>query len=237
MNELALIGGTGLNRLQGLELFAEHALDTPYGPPSHPVYEGSYDGHTLFFLARHGVPHAIAPHRINYRANIWALRELGVSQVIAFNAVGGILDALSPGQIVIPDQLVDYTWGRAHSFFDGDELPLDHIDFTEPYDAGLRLRLIEAAAALQLPVSPTATYAATQGPRLETAAEIRRQANYPVRARRFEPESPCSPGRYTCPPRPQSPRCRYHWHGRTPSRRGGCARPASGTAAAQPPLP
>jgi 5'-methylthioinosine phosphorylase len=174
VNRLALIGGTGLNRLEGLELFAEHALDTPYGPPSHPVCEGRYCGHEIFFLARHGVPHAIAPHMINYRANMWALRELGVSQVIAVNAVGGILDALSPGQVVIPDQLIDYTWGRAHSFFDGGELPLDHIDFTEPYDAGLRLQLIEAAAALQLPVSPTATYAATQGPRLETAAEIRR---------------------------------------------------------------
>lgn len=177
VNKLALIGGTGLNRLEGLELFAEHALDTPYGAPSHPVYEGHYDGHGLFFLARHGVPHAIAPHKINYRANLWALRELGVSQVIAVNAVGGIRDAMTPGQLVIPDQLIDYTWGRKHSFFDGGELPLDHIDFTEPYDAGLRLRLIEAAAALQLPVSPTATYAATQGPRLETAAEIRRLKN------------------------------------------------------------
>jgi 5'-methylthioinosine phosphorylase len=177
VNELALIGGTGLNRLESLELFDEHALDTPYGPPSHPVYEGHYDGHGLYFLARHGVPHAIAPHKINYRANMWALRELGVRQVIAVNAVGGIQDAMSPGRMVIPDQLIDYTWGRAHSFFDGGELPLEHIDFTEPYDAGLRLRLIEAAAALQLPVSPTATYAATQGPRLETAAEIRRLKN------------------------------------------------------------
>ena len=177
VNELALIGGTGLNQLEGLELFAEHPVDTPYGPPSHPVYEGRFDGHPLFFLARHGVPHAIAPHQINYRANMWALRELGVSQVIAVNAVGGILDAMRPGQMVIPDQLIDYTWGRAHSFFDGGELPLDHIDFTEPYDAALRLRLIEAAAALQLPVLPTATYAATQGPRLETAAEIRRLKN------------------------------------------------------------
>lgn len=177
MTELALIGGTGLNRLDGFALVAEHALDTPYGAPSHPVCEGQYLGRKVFFLARHGVPHSIAPHSINYRANIWALRELGVSRVIAVNAVGGITQSMFPGQVVIPDQIIDYTWGRAHSFFDGEELPLDHIDFTEPYDAKLRLCLIAAASSLQLGSSPTATYGVTQGPRLETAAEIRRLKN------------------------------------------------------------
>ncbi len=177
MSVLALIGGTGLNRLPGLEMVTAHRLVTPWGELDQPVLEGHYRGHALYFLARHGIPHHIAPHNINYRANIWALRELGVDTVIAVNAVGAILDSQPLGHIVIPDQIVDYTWGRAHTFFDGavegGQLALQHIDFTEPYSKQLRLQLIAAAGQIELDVSATGTYGVTQGPRLETAAEIR----------------------------------------------------------------
>ena len=174
MATLALIGGTGLNELEGLEQLTEHRIETPFGEPSHAIVEGRYADTELFFLARHGVPHSIAPHRINYRANLWALREAGVTEILAVFAVGGILTAMTPGHLVIPDQWIDYTWGRKHSFSDGEAAPLEHIDFTEPYHAGLRLRLVECAQNLQLACSPSGPYGVTQGPRLETAAEIRR---------------------------------------------------------------
>lgn len=180
MSALALIGGTGLNQLPGFEMITEHRPSTPWGELDQPVLEGHYRGHALYFLARHGIPHHIAPHRINYRANIWALRELGVTRVIAVNAVGGILESQLPGHIVIPDQIVDYTWGRQHTFFDGsfaDEFTLQHIDFTEPYSKVLRLQLIAAAEQIELHVSTTGTYGVTQGPRLESAAEVRRLRN------------------------------------------------------------
>ena len=173
MTEVALIGGTGLNRLDGMETVAEHALDTPWGSSSHPVLEGDFRGHKLFFLARHGIPHLIAPHRINYRANLWALRELGVRCVVGVNAVGGILDTMAPGRITLPDQIIDYTYDRAHTYYD-DGQALEHIDFTEPYSATLRSELLAAAENLHIDCAPTGTYGVTQGPRLETAAEIQR---------------------------------------------------------------
>jgi 5'-methylthioinosine phosphorylase len=176
---MAVIGGTGLNQLAGLDIVEEHSLDTPFGPPSHPVVEGRYAGRTCLFLARHGVPHRIPPHRINYRANIWALRELGAEAILGINAVGGIDADLVPGYLAVPDQLVDYTWGREHTFYDGDDASgelaaLEHIDFTEPYSAALRQRLLQCAEELELPCAPLGTYGVTQGPRLETAAEVRR---------------------------------------------------------------
>lgn len=174
MTRLALIGGTGLNRLPGLESLEEHTLTTPWGDISHAITAGRFGGAEIYFLARHGVPHRIAPHRINYRANIWALRELGVEQILAVFAVGGILESLTPGDIVIPDQIVDYTWGRDHSYHDDAAVTVEHIDFTDPYDAGMRQRLLDAAEQINLQCAPSATYAVTQGPRLETAAEIRR---------------------------------------------------------------
>ncbi len=182
----AVIGGTGLQALAGFQAEAEHALQTPFGAPSAPVQEGRLDGRRCLFLARHGVPHRIPPHRINYRANLWALRELGADAVLAVNAVGGINPTMPPGRLVVPDQVVDYTWGRAHSYYDGDGVSapvsdqlseLEHVDFTEPYDAGLRQRLLAAGNALGLQLDSAGTYAATQGPRLESAAEIRRLAN------------------------------------------------------------
>ena len=174
MGSRALIGGTGLNQLPGLEIVAEHDLTTPWGKPSHPIREGVLEGSKLYFIARHGIPHSIAPHRINYRANVWSLKELGVCEVVAVNAVGAIPATMPPGHLVLPDQLIDYSWGREGSFFDGVERPLGHIDFTEPYDSELRARLAAAAERLGLAYSGAATYACTQGPRLETAAEVRR---------------------------------------------------------------
>ena len=179
MNRLAIVGGTGLNRLAGLEVVRQHQVETPYGAPSGPVIEGRYAGTDCLFLARHGTPHRIPPHGINYRANIWALRQLQAQAVLGINAVGGILPELVPGRLVVPDQLVDYTWGRAHSFYDGTPVDgglgeLDHIDFTAPYDEGLRQRLLSAAKQRQLSVVDAGTYGVTQGPRLETAAEVRR---------------------------------------------------------------
>lgn len=174
MVTVAIIGGTGLNRLPGLECSAEHSIKTPWGETSHPIQEGRLQGRPAYFLARHGVPHRIPPHAINYRANIRALRELGVDEVVGINAVGGIDPAHVPGHLVVADQLIDYTWGREHTFFDGAGADLRHIDFTSPYDADMRSRLIACATELGLGFSPTGTYGVTQGPRLETAAEVRR---------------------------------------------------------------
>jgi 5'-methylthioinosine phosphorylase len=177
MSKLAVIGGTGVNRLEGLVVHSEHPVETPYGQPSHPVLSGRFAGAECLFLARHGVPHHIAPHRINYRANLWALRELGATEVIGVNAVGGIHGRMPTGTLVVPDQLIDYTWGREASFYDGEAAELRHIDFTSPYCASLRTRLVTAAASLGIAHQDFGTYGVTQGPRLETAAEIRRLAN------------------------------------------------------------
>jgi 5'-methylthioinosine phosphorylase len=174
---LALIGGTGLSSLDGLQLRRLHAVETPYGSPSMAVEEGEICGETLFFLHRHGGRGApIPPHLVNYRANLWALKELGVSAVIGVNAVGAISKTLRPGRLVIPDQLIDYTWGREHSFDDGSRGELLHIDFTEPYDRPLRGAVLAAAVEVGLPHADTATLGVVQGPRLETAAEVVRLA-------------------------------------------------------------
>ncbi len=135
-----------------------------------------YRGRRFLFLARHGADHGIAPHKINYRANIQVLKDLGVSQILAVNAVGGIGPRYGAGVIAIPDQLNDYTWGREHSFYDGGEAGVEHIDFTYPYSENLRQRLVQSADRLQLQLQVGGVYAATQGPRLETAAEVRRLA-------------------------------------------------------------
>lgn len=174
MSTLAIIGGTGLTQLTNLNIVKQIQLDTPFGKPSAAYVQGELNGQTLIFLARHGNPHTIPPHKINYRANIWGLKELGVTQIIAVAAVGGITAAMQPAHIAIPDQLIDYTFGREHTFF-ADDLPaVTHIDFSYPYSAKVRDRLITAAAKVAVAISATGTYGCTQGPRLETAAEIRR---------------------------------------------------------------
>lgn len=183
---LAIIGGSGMDQLPGLKLDEQQAVQTPYDTGAVVVQRGTLEGtsQSVVFLPRHGADHAVPPHRINYRANLFALHMLGVSGVLAVNAVGGLSAKMGPGVIAIPDQIIDYTWGREHTFFDGSSSAIEspdqfsatvaHIDFTEPYDAGLRQLLIDAAARQGIAVQAQGTYAATQGPRLETPAEVRR---------------------------------------------------------------
>ena len=172
--KLAIIGGTGLTQFSGLEIINEIDLDTPYGKPSTSIIIGKYHDKEVLFLPRHGQPHTIPPHKVNYRANIWALNELGIKEIIAVNAVGGITAAMAPCHIVIPDQLIDYTHSRIDTFHEDDLEEVIHIDFTEPYSASIRKKLIGAAAQNNINMSTTATYGVTQGPRLETAAEVKR---------------------------------------------------------------
>lgn len=169
---LAIIGGTGLAALEGLTLQDSIGVETPYGTPSANIERGELNGSTVFFLARHGKEHSLTPHSVNYRANIWALQSLGVTRILGVNAVGGINDSMGPEVIVIPDQIIDYTWGRQSSF--SEENNVIHADFTYPYTEELRQRLLEAAEKVSVSVCDGGVYGATQGPRLETAAEINR---------------------------------------------------------------
>lgn len=173
MSLIAIIGGTGLNSMPGLEITSQQQVGTRWGGPSAPLQRGSLQGVELIFLARHGDGHSIAPHGINYRANIQALKDIGVSQIIAINAVGGIRDDYPPAAVGVPNQLIDYTSGREYSFCDAGEI-LQHIDFTEPFDPTLRAQLLAAAKLAGVEVSPDGTLGVTNGPRLETAAEIRK---------------------------------------------------------------
>ena len=136
--DLAVIGGSGLYQFPGLENISRRALETPYGPASGEVVLGDFAGKRLAFLARHGESHALAPHRVNYRANLWALHALGARRVIGVNAVGGIRADMGPRVLVVPDQLIDYTHGRVTSFCDAEGVEVRHIDFSEPYTASLR---------------------------------------------------------------------------------------------------
>ena len=171
---LAIIGGSGLARLTNLDALRRQTVRTPYGEPSAALTFGRIGGHEVVFLARHGDDHTIPPHEINYRANIWALHALGVKNVIAIAAVGGIRSDLQPGVLVVPDQIIDYTHGRAATFFTGADLGLRHIDFTQPYCQPLRAACLSAAQQAGVTATDGGVYAATQGPRLETAAEINR---------------------------------------------------------------
>ena len=174
MADLAIIGGSGLDSLPGLEIISTEKVNTPYGDTSGPISYGNIHGREVVFLPRHGTDHSIAPHKINYRANIHALKSIGIKQIIAIAAVGGITEQMQPGVIVIPDQIIDYTWSRQHTFFEDQSGQVVHIDFTRPYCEALRDLLINSATRIKLPIIPQGTYAATQGPRLETAAEISR---------------------------------------------------------------
>ena len=174
MADLAIIGGSGLTRLHGLEITRREVMHTPYGEPSGALTFGTLCNREIVFLARHGYGHTIPPHRVNYRANLWALREAGAGQIISVCAVGGIRDDYRPGAIGIPDQIIDYTWSRDHTLFEKDLTEVTHIDFTEPYCQSMRERLIAAAGRAGIDIIPAGTYGATQGPRLETAAEIDR---------------------------------------------------------------
>lgn len=171
---LAIIGGSGLTTLSNLDVSRREVVRTPYGEASGALVFGQICGQPAVFLPRHGYGHTIPPHMVNYRANLWALHHHQVSGIISVASVGGIRADLGPGDIILPDQIIDYTWGRTSTFFDGNGTPVKHVDFTEPYDAGLRAAIVAASDRLGLPVKVGGVYAATQGPRLETAAEINR---------------------------------------------------------------
>ena len=173
---LAVIGGSGLKTFDGFELLGERAVETPYAEHPVPLLEFVTASGPMFFLARHGTQTQLPPHAVNYRANIRALADVGVTDVVTINIVGGISPAMSPGAWVIPDQLIDYTWGRDHTYYDGGTGAVEHVDFEAPFDAPLAARLRQAALRAGVSVDGCATYGCTQGPRLETAAEIGRLA-------------------------------------------------------------
>lgn len=171
---LGIIGGTGLTQLANLHITRRQLIRTPYGEPSGPLTFGEIAGHAVVFLPRHGSGHTIPPHAVNYRANIWALSSEGVSNIVAIASVGGIHADLTPGSIVLPDQLIDYTHGRKGSFYEGEDKPVRHIDFTEPYCPKTRDLCKQAASKAGEALIDGGIYAVVQGPRLETAAEINR---------------------------------------------------------------
>lgn len=172
MVSLAVIGGTGLNTFHSGESLVDR--NTPYGELASSIVISEVAGQSVAFLARHGTPHHIPPHKINYRANIWALHAAGVRRLVAINAVGGIREDLTAGTLVIPDQLIDYSYGREQSFYDGSKGVLEHIDFSYPFSEPLGQQLADAAAACGQDVVRGAVYGVTQGPRLESAAEVNR---------------------------------------------------------------
>jgi 5'-methylthioadenosine phosphorylase len=171
---LAIIGGSGLSKLGNMEVTKRRVARTPYGEPSGPLTLGRIGGTDVVFLARHGYGHTIAPHEVNYCANLWALKDAGVTDVISVASVGGIRPEFAPGALALPHQVIDYTWGRRSTYFEGRGAPVNHIDFTEPYSRSVRERILQAAKAAGEPLLERGVYAATQGPRLETAAEIER---------------------------------------------------------------
>lgn len=188
MKKIGIIGGSGFCCFDELTVENRVPCTTPWGEPSSPLIIGTLAAHSivgsfenttdeqveLVFLPRHGEEHQLPPHKVNYRANISALKERGVSAIYAVNVVGGINMEMCPGDLVIPDQIIDYTWGREHTYSHGVGSTLQHIDFTHPYDQTLRNNLLQQAIKLGLHVHAGGVYGATQGPRLETAAEIAR---------------------------------------------------------------
>ncbi|HSG88839.1 MAG TPA: S-methyl-5'-thioinosine phosphorylase [Pseudomonadales bacterium] len=183
MTRFAIIAGTGFETLDELVITDQHKQSTAWGAPSAPIRAGELRGEQVLFLSRHGLEHQFAPHEVNYRANIAALKEAGAEAILAVYTVGGITAANQvPGTLAIPDQIIDYTWGRPQSYSMTGEVI--HVDFTEPFDAALRARLLAAARAevaaegeeggAPVPIVDGGVYGATQGPRLESAAEVNR---------------------------------------------------------------
>ena len=172
---LAIIGGSGLYSLgENFVLEQQASRDTPFGETSADILQGRWQDLELVFLARHGPGHRVPPHRVNYRANIWVLKQLGVTQIISINAVGGITPDMPPLTLALPDQIIDYSSGREHSFFDALDAAVTHVDFSWPYSAQLRGLLMEAALQLGQPLVASGVYGCTNGPRFESAAEITR---------------------------------------------------------------
>jgi len=171
---LSIIGGTGLYALAGLDDIHTHSPETRYGLPSGPIRVGTLAGRRVAFLARHGEGHSIPPHKVNYRANLAALQALGATRVLALNTVGGITERFGPRVLACPDQVIDYTWGRISTICEDAGSEVLHVDFGEPYTASLRAAVLVAACKADVTVIDGGCYGATQGPRLETRAEIAR---------------------------------------------------------------
>ena len=161
---LAVIGGSGLSQLASLEVTGRKAVRTPYGEPSGAITHGTLRGRRAMFLARHGYGHTIPPHEINYRANLWALREEGATSIVSVASVGGLRGDLGPGVLAVPHQIIDYTWGRRSTYFEGGDVPVTHVDFTHPYSEALRRRIITAARAAGETVVDGGVYAALVSP-------------------------------------------------------------------------
>ena len=172
--DLAVIGGTGVYKLGELADVETHQPVTPYGPPSGPIRIGDYAGKRVAFLARHGEGHSLPPHRINYRANLAALKAVGATRVLALNTVGGIGERFGPRVLACPDQLIDYTWGRVSTLCEEPGTEVLHVDFGDPYTPSLRAEVVAAAKRAGVAMVDAGCYGATQGPRLETKAEIAR---------------------------------------------------------------
>lgn len=170
MPNIGIIAGSGFNEIEGIEIKELRKVTTPYGEPSDLYRLCEISGREAVLLSRHGTPHHIPPHRINYRANIWGFRELGAERILSVNAVGGINRELRPGAIVIPDQVIDMTHGRAATFYDSDEVV--HIDFTYPFCSELREALTGTGRKLGMAAEGSGTYISVNGPRLESKAEI-----------------------------------------------------------------
>ena len=171
---LGIIGGSGLTQLANMDVSHREIVRTPYGEPSGPLTFGRIGCQEVAFIARHGYGHTIPPHLVNYRANMHALKASGVTQAVSVASVGGIRSDLGPGELVVPHQIIDYTWGREMTFQSGGDGPVVHVDFTDPYDPAVRALLLDVARRVGEKVGDGAVYATTQGPRLETAAEINR---------------------------------------------------------------
>jgi 5'-methylthioadenosine phosphorylase len=171
---LAIIGGSGLTRLSTLAIAHREVVRTPYGEPSSALIFGQIADRDVVFLARHGHGHTIPPHRVNYRANIWALRDRGVTEIVAVASVGAIARVHAPGDLILPHQIIDYCNGRESTFFDGGDRNVVHADFTHPYTPALRARCLAAARSAAVALHDGGVYGAVSGPRLETAAEIDR---------------------------------------------------------------
>lgn len=172
--DLALIGGTGIYSLAELQDAEAHQPVTKYGPPSGPIRIGTLAGKRVAFLARHGEGHSLPPHRINYRANLAALHALGATRVLALNTVGGITERFGPRVLACPEQLIDYTWGRISTYCEEEGSEVLHVDFGDPYAPMLRRTILAAAKRADVALVDGGCYGATQGPRLESKAEIAR---------------------------------------------------------------
>lgn len=171
---IGIIGGTGITHLTEFDVRRRRVVATPFGEPSAPVMIGHLGGREALLITRHGSGHTIPPHLVNYRANLWALKSLGARQVVAISSVGGIADEFAPGELAAPDQIIDYTWGRPGTIHERLDEPVVHTEFTEPYSAPVRSLILAAGDRAGVRVRDGGIYGATQGPRLETAAEIER---------------------------------------------------------------